>query len=191
MTGRIQGKWCCLGTGVFLLIGCQTTADQLGTTIRQMLPGTEQAQQTEQGGVRVLDPKSREHLQTSLTMTDFLGIGEKVTNKMLASPLVKGWGDKRPRLILGDVRNNTDDENIRVGDIYERIQETIFNSGLVRVVDRSATEFEYIVKPELTSTRQYGQGGKEQVHFTMQLKMFKVDGELMGQWSDDLRLGRL
>lgn len=179
-----------LGAVVLLLTACQT-ADQLGTTIRQTFPGSQQARPSTEGGVAVLDPRSREHLQTRLTMADFMGIGEKVTNKMLASPLVKGWGDKRPRLILGHVVNNTDDENLRVADIYERIQETIFNSGLVRVVDRSATEFEYVVKPELTSTRQYGQGREEQVHYTMQLKIFKVDGELMGQWSDNLRLGRM
>ncbi len=141
-------------------------------------------------GVVVLDPDNRAHLQTELTMGDYLAFAEKVTNKMLISPVVQSWGDKRPRLIVGRLVNNTDNENIRMADIQDRIQETIFNSGLVRVVDKSATRFDYIVKTELTSTRQYGEDGQELAYFTIQLKLFKLDGELMGQWSDVLPLGK-
>jgi hypothetical protein len=74
-------------------------------------------------------------------------------------------------------------------DLHDRIQETIFNSGLVRVVDKSATSFDYIVKTELTSTRQYG-NGQELAYYTMQMKIFTLSGELKGQWSDDLPLAR-
>ena len=77
-----------------------------------------------------------------------------------------------------------------MSDLHDRIQETIFNSGLVRIVDKTATEFDYIVNTELTSTRQYGRDVQELAYFTLQLKMFKLDGELMGQWSDNLPLGK-
>jgi hypothetical protein len=140
--------------------------------------------------VEILEKERRGHLQTELTMTDFLAFSEKVTNKMLASDLVRSWGEKRPRLIVGDLVNNTDNENIRMRDLHDRIQETIFNSGLVRIMDKFATEFDCIIKTELTSTRQYGKEGEELVIFTMQMKMFKLDGELIGQWSDDLSLGK-
>jgi len=143
-----------------------------------------------QGDVSILSPDSREHIQTELTMADYLAFSEKVTNKMLVSPLVNGWGNKKPKLIVGDLVNNTDNENIRMSDLHDRIQETIFNSGLVRIVDKSATSFDYIIKTELTSTRQYGKDGQELAYFTMQIKMFKLDGELVGQWSDDLPLGK-
>jgi hypothetical protein len=144
----------------------------------------------QQGDVAVLDSSSRAHLQTELTMGDYLAFAEKVTNKMLTSTVVQSWGDKRPRLIVGRLVNNTDNENIRMTDLHDRIQETIFNSGLVRVVDKTATSFDYVVKTELTSTRQYGTDGQELAYFTLQLKLFKLDGELMGQWSDDLPLGK-
>ncbi len=143
-----------------------------------------------QGDVAILDKDSRAHLQTELTMADYLAFSEQVANKMLISSLVRSWGIKRPKLIVGDLVNNTDNENIRMKDLQDRIQETIFNSGLVRIVDRSATEFDYVVRTELTSTRQYGKDGEELVFFTMQMKMFKLDGELMGHWSDDLPLGK-
>jgi len=145
----------------------------------------------EQGDVAILDKDSRVHLQTELTMADYLAFAEKVTNKMLTSPLVLSWGNKRPKLIVGDLVNHTKNESIRMHDFHDRIQETILSSGLVRIVDKSATEFDYIVNTELTSTRQHGTGGQELAFFTMQMKMFKLDGELMGQWSDDLPLARL
>ena len=170
--------------GGALLTACQT-ANELGSTI-----GFGSQTKGSQGGVAVIDSSERAHLTAGLTTADYMAFAEKVTNSMLTSKFVQGWADKRPRLILGVVVNNTDNENIRVKDIYDRIQETLFNSGLARVVDPTATDFEYIVKPELSSTRQYGTGGKELVFFTLQLKMFKLDGELVGQWSDDLALGR-
>ena len=163
-----------------LLAGCQA-ASELGSTIG--FTG-------KQGKVAVVDPGERGRLTTGLTMADYAAFAEKVTNKMLGSRIARGWGQSRPRLILGNVVNNSDNENIRVADIYDRIQETILGSGLVRIVDTTATAFEYIVKPELSSTRQYGTGGKELVFFTMQLKVFKLSGELVGQWSDNLALGR-
>ncbi len=144
----------------------------------------------EQGGVAMVDPRSRAHLQAELTMGDYLALAETVTNKMLASPFVRSWGRKKPRLIVGRLVNNTDNESIRMTDLHDRIQETILNSGLVRVVDKSATNFDYIIKSELTSTRQYGKGGQELVYFTLQLKMFTLMGELKGQWSDDIAMAK-
>jgi len=142
----------------------------------------------QQGDVAVVDPRSRQHLQTELTMADYLTLAEDVTNKMLASPFVASWGTSKPRLIVGTLVNNTDNENIRMTDLHDRIQEVIFNSGLVRIVDKSATSFDYVIKSELTSSRQYGTNKQELVFFTLQLKMFTLMGELKGQWSDDISL---
>jgi hypothetical protein len=142
----------------------------------------------QQGDVAVVDPKSRQHLQTELHMGDYLALSENVTNKMLGSPFVTSWGSSKPRLIVGTLVNNTDNENIRMRDLHDRIQEVVFNSGLVRVVDKSATSFDYVIKSELTSSRQYGSNKQELVFFTLQLKMFTLMGELKGQWSDDLSL---
>ena len=109
---------------------------------------------------------------------------------MLSSRLVQGWGETRPKLIVGVLRNNTDNENIRMADLHDRISETILGSGLVRLVDTSATEFDYVIRSELTSTRQYGERNQEIVFFTLQLKMFTLMGELVGQWSDDVAMAK-
>ncbi len=144
----------------------------------------------QQGDVAILDSGNRAHLQADLTGGDYLAFAEKVTDKMLKSPVVGSWGAKKPKLIVGRLKNNTDNEGIRVQDIHDRIQETIFGSGLVRIVDESATSFDYIIKTEITNTRQLGNDGQELAYFTLQLKMFTLSGELMGQWSDDLPLGK-
>ena len=182
MKSRVVVGLCGLVTmSSLVLMGCQSNPVVIGGV--PVISG-------EQGNVAMVDPKSRTHLQTSLTMGDYLALSETVTNKMLSSKFVQSWGSKRPRLIVGILVNNTDDEGIRMTDLHDRIQETILNSGLARVVDKSATSFEYIIKSELTSTRQYGEGGKEFVHYTLQLKMFKLSGELTGQWSDDLAMAK-
>jgi len=143
-----------------------------------------------QSRVSILDESGREHLQAELTMNDYTAFAEKVTNKMLTSRLVQSWGSKRPKLIVGALRNNTDNESIRMQDIYDRITETILGSGLVRLMDKSATSFDYVVKTELSSTRQYGSNGEELAYFKLEFKLFKIDGEMVGQWSDVLPLGK-
>jgi len=143
-----------------------------------------------QSRVSILDESSREHLQANLTMNDYTAFAEKVTNKMMSSRLVQSWGSKRPRLIVGKLQNNTDNENIRMQDIYDRITETILGSGLVRLLDKSATSFDYVVRTELSSTRQYGSNGEELAYYKLEFKLFKIDGEMVGQWSDVLPLGK-
>ncbi len=156
----------------FTLLGCSST--QLGTQSR----------------VSILDESSREHLTTELTMADYSAFAEKVTNKMLRSRLVQSWGKKRPKLVVGELENATNNDSIRMQDIYDRITETILGSGLVRLMDRSATEFDYVVRTELSSTKQYGGGGEELAYYKLEFKLFTLDGEMVGQWSDVLPLAK-
>ena len=140
------------------------------------------------GGVIIGDPAARTHLDTQLTGGDYAAFAEALTDKMLSSRLVQSWGNKRPRIIVGRLINNTHDENIIMSDVHDRITETLLNSGLVRVVDKSSTHFDYIVKSKLTDTKQGDQRGRKLAYYTLFLKMYKVNGELVGQWSDDLPL---
>ncbi|MCB1801193.1 MAG: hypothetical protein KDI82_05860 [Gammaproteobacteria bacterium] len=156
-----------------LMAGCQSNMPQFGG----------------QSGVSIVDPGSRGHLQAELTMADYTELAEKVTTKMLDSRLVQDWRSK-PRLILAKLRNNTDNENIRMADIYDRITEVLLNSNTVRLVDTSATSFDYVVRSELSSNRQYGSGGQELVGYKLELKLFTISGEMKGQWSGTLTLAK-
>lgn len=143
------------------------------------------------GKVIVLDKNTRTHLQAELTMADYTAFAETVTGKMLSSKVVQGWGDKRPKLIVAALRNNTDNENIRMQDVHDRITETILESGVARLMDISSTDFDYVVRTELSSTRQLGTGKQELAFFKLEFKLFTQDGEMIGQWSDVLPLGKV
>ena len=137
--------------------------------------------------VSIQDSSARIHLDTKVALNDIIAFSENLTNKMLASPVFKDAKTK-PKIVVGKLRNTTHDENIRIQDIHDRIQETLFNSGLVRVLDSSATNFNYIMQTEITDTVQRSTDGQKMVDYSMKIKLFNVSGELVGQWSDDLSL---
>ncbi len=143
-----------------------------------------------QTGISVVDSTQRTHLETRLTLADFLALSENLTNKMLMSLQVQAWGSERPKLITGELLNNTQDETIMVGDIKDQIVETIFNSGVVRVVDRSATSFDYILNMQLSERRQKDASNREIAAFVLQMKLNSLEGELIGTWSDTLTLAK-
>lgn len=163
-----------LGVAALVLGGCQSNPLKTGG----------------QANVSVVDSGSRAHLQANLTMADYTELAEKVTNKMLGSGFVQSWGQDSPRLILAQLRNNTDNENLRMADVYDRMTETLLNSGVVRLMDRSEVSFDYVVKSEMSSNRQYGSDGQELVGYKLELKMFTIDGEMKGQWSGTLTLAK-
>lgn len=132
------------------------------------------------------DVDERDLLRVGVTMTDLKELAGTVTQKFLRSPQAQGWTDK-PRLVLGRLINNTDDESIQMSDLSDLVTNAILGSGLVRLLDTSADDFDYILKQTLTSKRQYGQDDNQILHFTMQMKLYSLDGELIGQWSHDIK----
>ena len=58
----------------------------------------------------------------------------------------------------------------------------------VRVMDRTATNFDYIIQGEITDIVTRAPDGQKLVDYTMKIKLFNLEGELVGQWSDDLSL---
>ncbi|MGH1477341.1 MAG: hypothetical protein ACRBM6_01205 [Geminicoccales bacterium] len=138
------------------------------------------------GRVSTVDSGTASRLSTSLTGADFKRFAEGMTDKILVSQ-AEEWSGNKPRLVVGDIDNNTDDENIRAVDIYDGIQEKLLASQTVRVLDRSANDFDYVIKPEITNTRQRDAASRQElVFYTMKMKLYKLDGELVGQWSDDM-----
>lgn len=140
-----------------------------------------------QGNVAIVDSAERVKLDTNIDLSDIIAFAENLTNKMLTSPIFAN-AKKPPRLVVGYIRQNTHDENLRAGDIYDRIQEVLLNSGQVRVLDTSATSFDYIVNPEISSIVSRAADGRKKVDYTMVMKLYTLSGELKGQWSDDLTL---
>lgn len=143
-----------------------------------------------QARVSTIDEATASRVRTSLTSADYKRLAETVTNKMLAAPHAQAWAVERPVFIVGVTANNTDDENIRIGDVYDGIQERLLNSGLVRVAGESATNFDYVIRPEMTSTQQTDADGNQLKFYTLRIKLYTLGDELIGQWSDNLAFAR-
>lgn len=143
-----------------------------------------------QSRVAVADTDSRAHQEPDLNMGDLMAFAENVTNKMLADRKLKSWHKKKPKLVVGKILNNTDDPNLNVADMTDRIVEVIFNAEMAKIVDQSAEEFNYILRSEISSNRQYGEKGKQLVEYRMTMKIFTVDGEMVGNWSDRFNLAK-
>lgn len=55
---------------------------------------------------------------------------------------------------------------------------------------QSVTSFDYVVRSEWSSNRQYGAVGQELVGYKLALKLFTISGEMQGQWSGTLTLAK-
>lgn len=137
--------------------------------------------------VSIQDSSARTHLDTKVALNDIIAFAGNLTDKMLQSSVFMN-AKVPPKIVVGKIRNSTHDENIRIQDIHDRIIETLFNSGKVRVLDSSATNFNYIMHTEITDSVQRSSDGQKMVDYMMKIKLFTLSGELVGQWSDDLTL---
>ena len=124
-----------------LLSGCATTGSTGGMGM-PVLTGHMRS-------VSIVDSSERIKLDTKVSLSDIIAFAENLTNKMLSTPVISK-AKKPPRIVVGNLRQNTHDENLRVQDIQDRIQEVLLNSGAVRVLDSSATSFDYIMQSEIT-----------------------------------------
>lgn len=172
--------WKCLAlVGLVTLTGCATNNPY----------PVAQAPAGHMRTISIVDSSERIKLDTRVTLSDIIAFAENLTNKMLTSP-VFSQAKKKPRIVVADLRQNTHDENLRIQDVHDRIQEVLFASGTVRVMDRSSTDFDYIMQTEITDIVTRAPDGQKLVDYTMKIKLFDVNGELKGQWSDDLSLFR-
>jgi hypothetical protein len=163
-------------SGLALLSGCVTTQFAPVATVNGHMQS-----------ISIVDSSERIKLSTKVTLSDIIAFAENLTNKMLASPVI-AKAKRKPRIVVGTLKQNTHDENLRIQDVHDRIQEVLFNSGAVRVLDQSATNFDYVMQSEITDIVTRAPDGQKLVDYTMKIKLFTLEGELVGQWSDDLSL---
>ena len=134
--------------------------------------------------VTIVDSADRAKLDTDYGLSDIIAMSESLTNKMLQNKVFAN-AKKPPRIVIGKITNNTHDENLRVVDLHDRLQEVLLNSGQVRVLDTSSNAFDYIMHTEITSATHRSSDGQKKVDYTVKIKLFTISGEIVGQWSDD------
>lgn len=143
-----------------------------------------------QGRVAMVDTSERAHLDSTLNMTDLMSLAEKLTEDMLVSDAVMEWGEHRPKLVVGQLQNETDDDDIPEEMIYDRIKGIILESGVARIVPQSADSFEYILHGKLSSTQEYGDDGANMRQFRVTLNLSNIEGEQLGQWQGRISLAK-
>lgn len=137
--------------------------------------------------VTIGDATERRHFSANLTVQDFRSLADTLTNKMLEDDLFAEASEK-PRIVVGSVRNFTDDENLRIDDLYDHTEEALVHSRMVRVMSRGSADFDLVGKFELSSSRQYGEKGEQEVTYMYKVKLYDIKGEVLGHWSKDLML---
>ena len=108
----------------------------------------------------------------------YIQLADEVTQKLLDSPAyqAKTTSGRKPRIVVGDIRNNTDDEGVRVEDIFNEIRNVLVGSGTARLFAPGELNADLIIAPELTSSRTQ-QNGRYQSCTTLQLTLTTVSGE--------------
>ncbi|ACL02529.1 hypothetical protein Dalk_0824 [Desulfatibacillum aliphaticivorans] len=143
-----------------------------------------------QGRVAMLDVSERPHLDTQLNMTDLMALAEKLTNEMLMSDVVAGWGSKRPRLVISPLKNNSVMDNIPEEQVYDRIKGILLEAGVARIVHQSSNNYDYVLYGVLDSTQEYGGDGSEIRDFNVTLNLSTIDGEDLGRWNGRIKLAK-
>ena len=96
-----------------LLSGCATTGSTGGMGM-PVLTGHMRS-------VSIVDSSERIKLDTKVSLSDIIAFAENLTNKMLSTPVISK-AKKPPRIVVGNLRQNTHDENLRVQDIQDRLR---------------------------------------------------------------------
>ena len=111
-------------------------------------------------------------------------LADEVSAKMLQSSAFTGAtsGGKKARIVVGDVVNNSDDERIRVSDIFNEVRNQIVASGSARLFAPGELNVDFVISPELTS--QWRTDKRSRLHcLTLQLTLTTVSGEYVAAHS--------
>jgi hypothetical protein len=114
----------------------------------------------------------------------FANLADEVAGKMLASPAfqAKEDGGRKVKIVIGDVRNNSNSEDVRVDDIFNDIRNQIVNAGTTRLFAPGELSVDFIISPELTS-RVLMDRGRPVTCFTLQLSLSTPSGEFVAAHS--------
>jgi hypothetical protein len=114
----------------------------------------------------------------------FTPMADEVAAKMLASPAfqAKTDGGRKVKIVIGDVRNNSASEGLRVDDIFNEIRNQIVNAGTTRLFAPGELNVDFIIAPELTSLTAVA-NGRRVTCYTLQLSLSTPAGEFVAAHS--------
>jgi hypothetical protein len=110
-------------------------------------------------------------------------LANEVATKVLDAPAFQARteGGRKVKIVIGDVMNNTDQEGIRVEDIFATIRNQIVSAGAARLFAPGELNVDFVIAPELTSSMIANPRGRgrSQRCFTLNLTLTKPSGEFV------------
>jgi hypothetical protein len=116
----------------------------------------------------------------------FTQLADEVAGRMLNDPSfqAKASTGAKVRIVLGDVRNDSDNEGVRVSDIFNEIRDKIVQAGTARLFSPGELNVDYIISPQLTSIRSSpDKSGRRHSCFTLGLTLTTASGENKAAYS--------
>ncbi len=111
---------------------------------------------------------------------DFFGLlAQDVAAKVLANPAFQAQaeGGRKVKIVIGDVINNSDNEGVRVEDLFNEIRNQIVSAGTTRLFAPGELNVDFVIAPELTSSIATDARGRRQRCYTLNLTLTKPSGE--------------
>jgi len=140
----------------------------------------------------VLSANTGVHIVEAFSQAEAEKFIKIAAKNLLKRQFIQQWHyrNKLPKVIVGELRNNTDNDNIDTDKIYQVIENVIFDSGLVRLADLRAVDYDYTIRSEITSTRQYGGEGKELIVYKLKLRLFTLNAEYLLKQTENIAVLR-
>lgn len=94
--------------------------------------------------------------------------------------------DSPPRVVIGNVLNNTNNENIVADDLVQKMREILVSTGAVRVFTQDADEFDFVIAPTISSsTLQTLSSNEVERTYTFSFQVTTAEGEYITEQSVD------
>jgi hypothetical protein len=108
-------------------------------------------------------------------------LADEVAAKVLDAPAFQARteGGRKVKIVIGDVINNTDQEGIRVEDIFTTIRNQIVSAGTTRLFAPGELNVDFVIAPELTSSTIADAKGRRQRCYMLNLTLTKPSGEFV------------
>jgi len=88
--------------------------------------------------------------------------------------------------VIGNVLNNTDNENIDVSAMVQKMREILVSTGAVRVFTQDANEFDFVIAPTMSSSTLRTLSSNEiERTYTFSFQVTTADGEYITEQSVD------
>ncbi len=119
----------------------------------------------------------------NIGMPEYIDMANEVSDQLLASQRIQAIAQRSEaaKIVLGIPNNNSARWDVQVQDIFDTVRNRLVSEGRMRVFSTGATDVEFILTSEFTSTRTAGRRNENVLTYTLTLTT--IEGEFIGAYS--------